>query len=52
MTIIDDETIDDYAWERRQERRLAAHPDCRDPAHPGCEYCADRDDDDDEGKDE
>ena len=23
----------------RRERELMAYPDCRDPNHPGCEYC-------------
>lgn len=31
-------------WEEHKERirrdRLSAHPDCRDPAHPGCSQCA------------
>lgn len=31
-------------WQRRRLARLAAHPDCRDPDHPGCEYCEPRDD--------
>ena len=22
---------------------ITRHPDCRDPAHPGCEHCEDRD---------
>lgn len=38
------------AWQRRQSARLAAHPDCRDPDHPGCVHC--RDEDEDEGDDE
>lgn len=25
--------------ERRQRRDLMAHPDCRDPDHPGCDGC-------------
>lgn len=33
-------------WEAKQERirraKLTAHPDCRDPAHPGCSQCRDR----------
>ena len=38
---------DDMAveWEHKQERirmtRMTAHPDCRDPAHPGCSKCRD-----------
>jgi hypothetical protein len=27
--------------ERRYQRQLEAHPDCRDPDHPGCEVCKD-----------
>lgn len=30
-------------WEEKQERirrdKLFAHPDCRDPEHPGCSQC-------------
>lgn len=33
-------------WEFKQERirseRMIAHPDCRDPAHPGCSQCRER----------
>ena len=25
--------------ERRYRRELTAHPDCRDPDHPGCDGC-------------
>lgn len=36
-------------WAEREERlkreRLGAHPDCRDPAHPGCSQCRESDDD-------
>jgi len=28
-------------WECKQQRLLRAHPDCRDPDHPGCEDCED-----------
>lgn len=28
-------------WNRRYAQRLAASPDCRDPDHPGCEWCND-----------
>lgn len=32
-------------WQEREDRRrrdkLFAHPDCRDPAHPGCAQCLD-----------
>ena len=44
-------------WEERQERikrdRLWAHPDCRDPAHPGCSQCREPEDgesEDDDGE--
>ena len=30
-------------WHRQ---KLASHPDCRDPDHPGCVKCMDSDDDD------
>lgn len=32
--------------ERRYLAALTRHPDCRDPAHPGCDRCVDSDDDD------
>ena len=32
---------------RRYQSNLAAHPDCRDPAHDGCELCEDEENDDD-----
>ena len=32
--------------ERRYLVALTRNPDCRDPAHPGCERCADKEDDD------
>jgi len=28
---------------RLYEALLRAHPDCRDPDHPGCEYCEEDD---------
>ena len=31
---------------RRHQQKLAAHPDCRDPDHPGCAKCMGADDDD------
>lgn len=31
-------------YEQRYLARLYAHPDCRDPAHPGCANCNDTDD--------
>jgi hypothetical protein len=30
---------------RRQNQRYMAHPDCRDPDHPGCESCMGDEDD-------
>lgn len=33
--------------DRRYKARLAAHPSCRDPDHPGCEECSDEDDGED-----
>ena len=32
------------AHDRKTHSRLLANPDCRDPDHPGCESCADDDD--------
>ncbi len=29
--------------ERRYLAALTRHPDCRDPSHPGCARCEDRD---------
>jgi len=44
---IDPDELADLQLDQRLERRylaaLARHPDCRDPAHPGCERCEDRD---------
>jgi hypothetical protein len=44
----DDDEIQDLrrenARERAHHRVLSAHPDCRDPDHPGCEFCEDHDD--------
>ena len=34
--------------QRRYERQLSAHPDCRDPDHPGCWRCGDEDEDEEE----
>ena len=31
--------------ERRYQHALAAHPQCNDPDHPGCESCEPTDDD-------
>lgn len=36
-----DELIIAERWNRQYGKRLAAHPDCRDPDHPGCEWCVD-----------
>jgi hypothetical protein len=30
-------------FERRYQARLSRHPDCRDPDHPGCEFCEEGD---------
>lgn len=35
--------LEDLA-ERRHGLRLLAHPDCRDPEHPGCAYCREEQD--------
>jgi hypothetical protein len=35
-------------FERRQRQNYAAHPDCRDPDHPGCDKCNESDDDNDD----
>jgi hypothetical protein len=32
-------------WSRRYQSHLSAHPDCRDPDHPGCSSCEGDDDD-------
>ena len=43
----DNDFISDLRMQAFRERQyraiLARHPDCRDPAHPGCERCEDRD---------
>lgn len=35
--------VDEYRYadqyERRYRAQLYAHPDCRDPEHPGCDRC-------------
>ncbi len=45
--IHDEDAISDLRIEQFRERQyraiLASHPDCRDPAHPGCVRCEDRD---------
>ena len=38
---IADELRQEDAANRRYERDLMAHPDCRDPDHPGCSRCID-----------
>lgn len=42
----DDDFISDLRMQAFRERQyraiLTRHPDCRDPAHPGCERCEDR----------
>lgn len=35
-------------FERRKRQDYAAHPDCRDPDHPGCDKCNESDDDNDD----
>jgi hypothetical protein len=32
-------------WDRQRYNKLARHPDCRDPDHPGCEACCEDDND-------
>jgi len=32
--------------ERWYWQKLNRHPDCRDPDHPGCQICREKDDDD------
>ncbi len=34
-----DELIRESINNLRYEKRLTAHPDCRDPDHPGCKKC-------------
>ena len=34
------------ALERRYLAALSRNPDCRDPAHPGCDRCVDKEDED------
>ena len=40
--------------ERAHQRKLWAHPDCRDPDHPGCDACeeSDEDEESDDGQEE
>lgn len=30
--------------QRRYDQHVTAHPDCRDPDHPGCEQCMENED--------
>jgi len=54
MTPIDYDAADDARAEfaaqdradRAHRRLINAHPDCRDPDHPGCDRCRDDEDDD------
>jgi hypothetical protein len=45
--IHDEDAISDLRLAQFRERQYRAilnrHPDCRDPAHPGCTRCEDRD---------
>ena len=47
---IDESEADEMRWEsfyrKRYFNNLAAHPDCRDPAHPPCELCDEENEDD------
>ena len=48
-----DDPTDEYTearHERAFSRLLCRHPDCRDPDHPGCERCEERDYDKDYDK--
>jgi hypothetical protein len=33
---------------REYQFALSAHPDCKDPDHPGCEFCEDNEDSEDD----
>ena len=39
-------------YERRYRSHLWAHPDCRDPDHPGCEMCWEDEEEDEDDADE
>lgn len=45
---MDQQEVNAVRWqryhERLKQRKLADHPDCRDPEHPGCESCGGGDD--------
>ena len=47
---MDEFDVDDLCREaaaiRWHQKQLMAHPDCRDPDHPGCEKCMVDEDDD------
>ena len=47
---MDEFDVDDLRREaaaiRWHQKQLMAHPDCRDPDHPGCEKCMVDEDDD------
>lgn len=52
MKEADDDFEDDLRRDvragRRYRAKFLAHPDCRDPDHPGCEKCRDDEEGDDE----
>lgn len=35
-------------YRRRYQSELSAHPDCKDPEHPGCEFCEDNEESQDD----
>jgi hypothetical protein len=37
--LAESEFLAEAAWERRYRALMQRHPDCRDPAHPGCPDC-------------
>lgn len=45
---MDRDEIDEFRREEQKARcyriELSRAPDCRDPDHPGCQYCEDEDD--------
>lgn len=45
---IDDDDYQEFRRNEREdkkrERELLAHPDCRDPGHPGCNICMEEED--------
>lgn len=43
MNYYDDEELEDFYAQQRYERVLFRHPDCGDPAHPGCAGCREED---------